>query len=322
GGDPRQTGASMTVPVVLVSVVAAAAVLGLTVRARELARSARASDLARDEAMKLAAAARGERDARDAILSGLEDGVVLFDPDGSVVFQNQRAGRLLGSPADRAPRLAPESLRQLVDSARGNAEPREAEVAGPQGRSVRPVGRGRGRATPRPGRGGGTAARRARERAHGRARVRTGPQPDDPKPRPERGAVHQARWPDRRARGRGGRRGGPHDLRLGGRHPGARAAPHLRALLSRGPRPIAGDRRDRVGPVHRQARGGEPGGRDRGAERARTGIDVHSSPPALALGPTFYPSRVTVLLLIRHAVTDVTGKRLSGRTPGIHLSPE
>jgi probable phosphoglycerate mutase len=31
---------------------------------------------------------------------------------------------------------------------------------------------------------------------------------------------------------------------------------------------------------------------------------------------------VTVLLLIRHAVTDVTGKRLSGRTPGIHLSPE
>jgi probable phosphomutase (TIGR03848 family) len=31
---------------------------------------------------------------------------------------------------------------------------------------------------------------------------------------------------------------------------------------------------------------------------------------------------VTVLLLIRHAVTDVTGKRLSGRAPGIHLSPE
>jgi two-component system sensor histidine kinase SenX3 len=112
-------------------------VLGLTVRARGLARSARASDLARDEAMNLAAAARGERDARDAILSGLEDGVVLFDPDGSVVFQNQRAGRLLGSPADRAPRLVPESLRELVDSARGHTEPRDAELAGPQGRSLR-----------------------------------------------------------------------------------------------------------------------------------------------------------------------------------------
>lgn len=31
---------------------------------------------------------------------------------------------------------------------------------------------------------------------------------------------------------------------------------------------------------------------------------------------------MTVLLLIRHAVTDVTGKRLSGRTPGIHLSSD
>lgn len=31
---------------------------------------------------------------------------------------------------------------------------------------------------------------------------------------------------------------------------------------------------------------------------------------------------MTVLLLIRHAVTDVTGKRLSGRTPGVHLSPD
>ena len=30
---------------------------------------------------------------------------------------------------------------------------------------------------------------------------------------------------------------------------------------------------------------------------------------------------MTLFLLIRHAVTDVTGKRLSGRLPGIHLSP-
>jgi len=31
---------------------------------------------------------------------------------------------------------------------------------------------------------------------------------------------------------------------------------------------------------------------------------------------------VTILLLIRHALTDFTGKRLSGSTPGIHLSAE
>jgi probable phosphoglycerate mutase len=33
-----------------------------------------------------------------------------------------------------------------------------------------------------------------------------------------------------------------------------------------------------------------------------------------------YPSPVTLLLLVRHAVTDVTGKRLSGNQPGLHLS--
>jgi probable phosphomutase (TIGR03848 family) len=31
---------------------------------------------------------------------------------------------------------------------------------------------------------------------------------------------------------------------------------------------------------------------------------------------------MTLLLLVRHAVTDVTGKRLSGSLPGIHLSEE
>lgn len=35
-----------------------------------------------------------------------------------------------------------------------------------------------------------------------------------------------------------------------------------------------------------------------------------------------YPSRVALLLLIRHALTDATGRRLSGRQPGHHLSEE
>ncbi len=33
-----------------------------------------------------------------------------------------------------------------------------------------------------------------------------------------------------------------------------------------------------------------------------------------------YPASVTLLLLIRHALTDATGKRITGWTPGIHLS--
>src|SRR5438034_7140864 len=35
-----------------------------------------------------------------------------------------------------------------------------------------------------------------------------------------------------------------------------------------------------------------------------------------------YPSQVALLLLVRHALTQATGRRLSGRTPGIHLSEE
>jgi len=31
---------------------------------------------------------------------------------------------------------------------------------------------------------------------------------------------------------------------------------------------------------------------------------------------------MTLILLVRHAVTEATGRRLSGSTPGIHLSPE
>ena len=35
-----------------------------------------------------------------------------------------------------------------------------------------------------------------------------------------------------------------------------------------------------------------------------------------------YPSPVGLLILVRHALTEATGRRLSGRTPGIHLSEE
>src|SRR5439155_19809726 len=34
------------------------------------------------------------------------------------------------------------------------------------------------------------------------------------------------------------------------------------------------------------------------------------------------PCLMALLLLVRHAMTEATGRRLSGSTPGIHLSPE
>jgi len=45
-----------------------------------------------------------------------------------------------------------------------------------------------------------------------------------------------------------------------------------------------------------------------------------TSPSLSAVPNRAYPSLVALLLLVRHAMTDSTGKRLSGQTPGLHLS--
>lgn len=66
-------------------------------------------------------AAQEERTARDAILSSLEEGVVLLDAAGRSVYQNDRVAELLGAAAERADRLAPPSLQRLVARARGGS---------------------------------------------------------------------------------------------------------------------------------------------------------------------------------------------------------
>jgi two-component system, OmpR family, phosphate regulon sensor histidine kinase PhoR len=95
----------------------------------ELVLLARTVNAMRREVAARAATAREERTARDAILSGLDEGIALFDPDGSTVYQNQQLARLLGGPVDAANRLGPPGLQELVAEVTGTGAARTTEVA-------------------------------------------------------------------------------------------------------------------------------------------------------------------------------------------------
>jgi two-component system, OmpR family, phosphate regulon sensor histidine kinase PhoR len=55
-----------------------------------------------------------DRKARDAILSSLGEGVILFGQDGEVLYQNESALRLVGSRLEHIRNLTPPSLQRLV----------------------------------------------------------------------------------------------------------------------------------------------------------------------------------------------------------------
>jgi two-component system, OmpR family, phosphate regulon sensor histidine kinase PhoR len=74
----------------------------------------------RDVASRMAVTV-AERRVRDAILSALEEGVVLFDGTGSVLYLNQSAARLLGSSFRHARNLATPALRDALHSATDGA---------------------------------------------------------------------------------------------------------------------------------------------------------------------------------------------------------
>ncbi len=93
-----------------------------------------------------------ERATREAILAALEEGILLFGPDGELLYANHQARRLLGGPVTSAERLAPARLREAVAAAAGapsDADPDAPAtvevVAGPTGRTIRAS------ATPVPG---------------------------------------------------------------------------------------------------------------------------------------------------------------------------
>jgi two-component system phosphate regulon sensor histidine kinase PhoR len=69
-----------------------------------------------------------ERQQRDAILSSMEEGVVLFDAEGGVRYANPAAGRILGDGPRDLRTLAPYELRALVEEARSADGSRHREL--------------------------------------------------------------------------------------------------------------------------------------------------------------------------------------------------
>ncbi|HYV01983.1 MAG TPA: histidine kinase dimerization/phospho-acceptor domain-containing protein, partial [Actinomycetota bacterium] len=113
--------------------LAAVALTLLIVQGRLNRRLTRASAAARTEAAQrdaLATAAERERADREAVLGALEDGILLFDGTGEVLFANDRARELLGARLQRARDLAPSSLRAIVETALAGGTDDSVEVEG------------------------------------------------------------------------------------------------------------------------------------------------------------------------------------------------
>jgi two-component system phosphate regulon sensor histidine kinase PhoR len=96
-----------------------------TAEIRRLARAVNA--MQREVASRIEAVER-DRATRDAILSALEEGVALFDAEGTAVYHNDRATRLLGASPSDAARLTPTDLRLVVEEAGSGGAARVREV--------------------------------------------------------------------------------------------------------------------------------------------------------------------------------------------------
>jgi signal transduction histidine kinase len=102
----------------------------------ELALLARNFNRMRGGVAKRMADMERDRSTREAILSSMEEGVLLLDRDGSVVYQNDRARELLGQ-LEGARGLAQPALRELIAAAASGETPDPVEVvAGPVPRTV------------------------------------------------------------------------------------------------------------------------------------------------------------------------------------------
>ena len=116
GSDPA--GGARAV-LVVGAVAAAAVVAGGTLRARaEIEAAERRWDTARQGLEEEAAALLEALGAREAVLSGMGEGVLLFAPDGRAVYANPAARTLLGRRVDTTTELIPSALRDAVQQAR------------------------------------------------------------------------------------------------------------------------------------------------------------------------------------------------------------
>lgn len=95
---------------------------------QEIALLAHTLNRMRQEVAARVRAADEERTARDAILSSLEEGVVLFGPDGLSLYQNDRAVALLGHRAEQVTRFGLPALRRLVATATEGGSPTTVEI--------------------------------------------------------------------------------------------------------------------------------------------------------------------------------------------------
>jgi two-component system, OmpR family, phosphate regulon sensor histidine kinase PhoR len=69
-----------------------------------------------------------DREQRDVILSGMEEGIVLIGPDGLVGYTNRAASRILRTTPEDVRTLAPHELRAMVEECRAEGRPGEREV--------------------------------------------------------------------------------------------------------------------------------------------------------------------------------------------------
>jgi signal transduction histidine kinase len=105
---------------------------------QELATLGRAVNRTREGVASMLVELARDRGARDAILSALEDGIVVFDRDGQVLYKNPAAAGLLEGKVRDARSLHPPALREAVFEAMDGQEPKVAEVqAGSSARTLR-----------------------------------------------------------------------------------------------------------------------------------------------------------------------------------------
>jgi signal transduction histidine kinase len=100
---------------------------------REIVALARAVNRMRAEVGARIGDLERERGTRDAVLSRLDEGVVLFAEDGTVEYINRSGRRLIG-PIERLQQVVPVALRDAVDEARNRRDRQRLEVTGPGSR--------------------------------------------------------------------------------------------------------------------------------------------------------------------------------------------
>jgi signal transduction histidine kinase len=128
-----QTLAAVTWAIGIGAGLGALALTLLIVQGKLYRRLKRTSAAARTEAAQreaLAAAVEREREDREGVLGALEDGILLFDGTGEVLFANDRARELLGVRLRRARDLAHSSLRAIVETALAGGTNNPVEVEG------------------------------------------------------------------------------------------------------------------------------------------------------------------------------------------------